>query len=757
MGSTSTHYDLPATGFDATVDDNSLDRRGNALTNKLTRVLSSSYADTEIRDALRLFDARYGHKGGDDDLDLRYEAQREMIEANAQIVNDFSRVAEQLDRVGTLIASLNQTCNNIRKHVVAARQEVAPMLDEVSTLLSQKKETEQKQQLLDSFREHFLVSEEDLAVLTSSAEPVDGRFFELLARMNRINKDCELLLGYENQRMGLELMEQTTRDLNAAYKKLFNWTTKQFRSLDLEDPHISGSVRRSLRALSERPALFQNCLDSFAEARQATVAEAFQRALTDSIGAARAIEFSTHDPFRYLGDMLAWTHSATVSEMEALEGLFVSDAEELSRALQQGKAADPFAMSLDDGNAEQRPFDGRAALNALISRNMALVAHTLTQRISTAIRNLTDPVDIYKAYNVLSFYHDMFQKLIWYPTRAESNSRPRETDETDAENTLLTALTTLQSQAYTQFASAATDTLHSDIDEQPSTDLHPPTALKDSLNAFTAIAYTRGPSLTMPEFSKLYGTLLAPVLEACAALAEKCSEQPNSTESSTLIYKLNYMHQVQQALVTIATGSGPGKTKLELANQPLESAQDEIDSLSSNLIDVLADSFSRSSGLTALDSLIERSPSLNTTSAKKRYRFFLQPAHRTPEDSSNGDRGALLLEVLAQQLDNFLASALMDAQDSLSRLIDKALSADVLRDAVEIFRSRFEKTVGYLSDVDEGVEREQLARRMGGGRERIDGESEEDDSDEERGLEEEMPRIRDVYPRTIEEVRALLS
>lgn len=94
MGSTSTHYDLPATGSDATVDDNGLDRRGNALTNKLTRVLSSSYADTEIRDALRLFDARYGHKGGDDDLDLRYEAQREMIEANAQIVNDFSRVAE---------------------------------------------------------------------------------------------------------------------------------------------------------------------------------------------------------------------------------------------------------------------------------------------------------------------------------------------------------------------------------------------------------------------------------------------------------------------------------------------------------------------------------------------------------------------------------------------------------------------------------------------------------------------------------------
>jgi len=58
-------------------------------------VLSSSYADSEIRDALRLFDARY-HGGTDEDLDLKYEAQKEVIEANARIVEDFSHVARVL-------------------------------------------------------------------------------------------------------------------------------------------------------------------------------------------------------------------------------------------------------------------------------------------------------------------------------------------------------------------------------------------------------------------------------------------------------------------------------------------------------------------------------------------------------------------------------------------------------------------------------------------------------------------------------------
>lgn len=74
--------------------DGSSAKRSTALSNKLTNVLSSSYADTEIRDALRLFDARYGNKELDEEIDLRYETQKEAIETNARIVDDFSKVAQ---------------------------------------------------------------------------------------------------------------------------------------------------------------------------------------------------------------------------------------------------------------------------------------------------------------------------------------------------------------------------------------------------------------------------------------------------------------------------------------------------------------------------------------------------------------------------------------------------------------------------------------------------------------------------------------
>jgi hypothetical protein len=69
-------------------------RRTNALSTKLTSVLSSSYADYEIRDALRLLDARGVHNDEETRRNLKLNAQKEVIDCNAKIVDDFGYVAE---------------------------------------------------------------------------------------------------------------------------------------------------------------------------------------------------------------------------------------------------------------------------------------------------------------------------------------------------------------------------------------------------------------------------------------------------------------------------------------------------------------------------------------------------------------------------------------------------------------------------------------------------------------------------------------
>lgn len=73
--------------------DGAASKRSNALSNKLTSVLSSSYANSETRDALRLLDARGARNVEGFRLSLKSDAQKEVIDANARIVDDFGKVA----------------------------------------------------------------------------------------------------------------------------------------------------------------------------------------------------------------------------------------------------------------------------------------------------------------------------------------------------------------------------------------------------------------------------------------------------------------------------------------------------------------------------------------------------------------------------------------------------------------------------------------------------------------------------------------
>jgi hypothetical protein len=702
-------------------------RRSNALSTKLTSVLSSSFADYEIRDALRLLDERGVHNDEETRRNLKANAQKEVIDCNAKIVDDFGQVAEvglfpriqksteltvskQVKRVGAMIDTLNQTCASIRRHVVAAKQESAPVLEEATTLIARKRETEAQKQLLDAFTAHFLLPTSDLNTLTSSAEPLDDHFFEVLARVKQIHRDCEVLLGYENQRLGLELMEQTTRNLDAGFKKLYNWIQREFKGLDLEDPHISGSIRRALRVLSERPTLFQNCLDFFAEARQNTLSEAFHAALTgsESGGAAKAIEFSTHEPLRYVGDMLAWVHSAAVSEKEALEGLFVSDADEISKGLSAGKTSEPWARISsarrglgvasasseeedDDETNQEHVFDGRKALSDLVSRSLASVCETLRSRIDVSVRNSGDPVLMFKTFNLLDFYRDIFGKLL------------------GPESSLTQVVQSLQSSTLAQFEAAMEDeTAAATADNTPSADLSPPAFLATALSQFAEVARARGPQMTEAELERLFAAMLGGVLTACAEAAVQIADARRGN-----IYRFNYTMALRSTLSLVS-----GQVRTAAVQGLLEKAGLEVRSLHGQLVDLLSTTLLDDSGVGELMQEID--------------------TRRASHDART--RRAWLttnLDEAAQRLDDFLSSALMDAQDSLKNLLDRALAKDIVSEAVERFCLEFDELESML-DV-------------------VDAEHAADEHKNATADEEHIGSLRDLYPRTGAEVRALLS
>ena len=80
--------------FDDKLTVTSTPQRSNALANKLSSVLSASYADSEIKDALRMLDEKKVRNTAEIRRRLRLDVQKEVIERNGDIIKDFGQVAE---------------------------------------------------------------------------------------------------------------------------------------------------------------------------------------------------------------------------------------------------------------------------------------------------------------------------------------------------------------------------------------------------------------------------------------------------------------------------------------------------------------------------------------------------------------------------------------------------------------------------------------------------------------------------------------
>jgi hypothetical protein len=68
--------------------------RSNALSSKVTSVLSASYADLEIKDALNLLDGRGVENNAETRRRLRLDIQKDVIESNGAVIKEFGHVAE---------------------------------------------------------------------------------------------------------------------------------------------------------------------------------------------------------------------------------------------------------------------------------------------------------------------------------------------------------------------------------------------------------------------------------------------------------------------------------------------------------------------------------------------------------------------------------------------------------------------------------------------------------------------------------------
>ncbi|KAK8069217.1 oligomeric Golgi complex subunit 6 [Apiospora phragmitis] len=676
-------------------------RSSNPLTSKFTTVLSTSYADAEFRDALGLLDQRGIGNAAETRRQLRLDVQKEVIESNGEIITEFGRVAEQLRRIGHTIDKLNKNYREMKSHVSAAHSATSTTLEEASSLINQRRDVETKQQLLQAFQEHFVLTEDEVAALTLTSEPVDDRFFRALAKAKKILNDCEVLLGFENQTLGLDVMERTTKNLNQAFQKLYRWIQKEFKTLNLENPQINSSVRRALRVLAERPSLFQNCLDFFAEAREQILSDAFYLALTGTSAAGREdhsvkpIELVAHDLLRYVGDMLAWQHSAAVSEREALEVLFVSEGGDIVKGIEEGRENELWRLMSDDTDGDAPSFDPVKALNELVDRDVAGAARILRQRVEQVIQTNEDTILAYKMANLLNFYRVTFSKLL------------------GAQSVLLESMTNLEAEALRQFRSLMRDhiaTLQGEFQHTPS-DLGPPDFLQDSLKQLTSIMKTYETSLSSSgdreaDFEPILAESFDPFLSGCENMAK------NIQAPSSSVFLINCLTAAKSAL-----------SPFDFTSRRIEQLQTTIDQHAESLRSRQYSYLRTESGLDRLFSALEPLPIAEAAVPKMRSLEELRPE---------------ALTAASQNLDDFLPSALMDAMENLRHLQDSKLARDVTEEAAEKFCVDFEHVEELLILADELAEQKSSPKKQ-------DGEA------------QDAPSFRALFPRTTGEIRVLLS
>lgn len=732
-------------------------RSNNILTAKVNSVLSASYADLEIKDALALLDERDVKNTAETRRRFRLDIQKDVIDTNGAVIKEFGTVAEQLRRIGATLATLNANYTAMKKHVTFANQETAPVLEESKDLLARKEDGEKKSRLLDAFRQHFLMSEDDLATLTSTAEPVNERFFTVLARAKTIQKDCTVLLTDEqHQRVGTEIHERTSQSIDRAFEKLHRWTTREFKSLNLENPSLNTTLRTALKVLAERPSLFQSCLDAFAEAREKTLADLFYSALTGHENGGKAIEEEAHDAMRYVGDMAAWVHSATVSEREALETLFLDEGEELSANIKKGREVEASYSDdeeesdnedLSPGSArrpkqtkevkEESVFDGRKALNQLVDRDINAATRTLRQRIEAVLSSIEEPVLSYKISHLLGFYHITFFKL--FAGGGE-------------DSTLVETILELKEKAFERFkklsideATGLEESLRAEPYEILDKDLSAPEWLHSALRQLGEIFKTFDSSLAIAtankeeqwrEMQDIFEVAYRPYAGLVSWMSGRFSDH-----RMNLIFQLNLKAEIKRCLegseyimnfVRQHAESEHRKMVTGFGVQCYGEMLEDIEELKDNLMNWVARFLGEGSGCMELMDMVSTTEEGGNGEKPPRTISSLEDEKAFSPEA---------LERASQKLDDFLPSALMDVMNELRQLGDESLKRDVVEDAVEKFCTLFEKLEAALEQMSVAEDDEQdptIGERY--------------DSDD------ELAKGRRRYlPRTSGEIRVLLS
>ncbi|RPA95058.1 COG6-domain-containing protein [Choiromyces venosus 120613-1] len=409
--------------------------------------------------------------------------------------------------------------------------------------------------------------------------------------------------------------------------------------------------------------------------------------------------------------MLAWLHSTAVGEQEVLEVLFISQEGEgqnsILGGIEEGLKSEPW---LEDGDGEGNEatrggWDAKKGLMTLVDKDLQTVSKPLKSRIEQVIASHEESTLVFKISNLINFYRLTFERLL------------------GQESSLLETMKATEQSALRQFHSSLQEhvrAVQSELPQAPE-DLTPPPFLYEALNELKQLMISYDTSLIPASereggFSKILEEALDPYLDGCQNLSQDLEEVDKN------IFVINCQ------LAAKATLEQFGFTTDRIAR--LDGVVEKQMKL---LMEFQHNFFVHTSGLhPLLVGLADWDPKV----CPSHFPHSSHPSYRTDKSKTTPltqlpDFSPHALSLVSQTLDEFLPSALMDATSGLKRLSSPKIIGEITQEAA----SRF---VDDFARVEEAV---------------IEALVHEGDGQGDGGIE----FARSVWPRTVDEVRVLLT
>nr|XP_020732829.1 conserved oligomeric Golgi complex subunit 6 isoform X3 [Odocoileus virginianus texanus] len=360
----------------------------NPLSRKLRKILDTRLDnDKEMLEALKALSTFFVENSLRTRRNLRGDIERRSLAINEEFVSIFKEVKEELESIHEDVQAMSSCCQDMTSRLQAAKEQTQDLIVKTTKLQAESQRLEIRAQVADAFLSKFQLTSDEMSLLRGTREgPITEDFFKALGRVKQIHNDVKVLLRTNQQTAGLEIMEQMALLQETSYERLYRWAQSECRTLTQESCDISPVLTQAMEALQDRPVLYKYTLDEFGTARRSTVVRGFIDALTRGGpgGTPRPIEMHSHDPLRYVGDMLAWLHQATASEKEHLEAL-------LKHVTTQG--------------VEEN-------IQEVVGHITEGVCRPLKVRIEQVIVAEPGAVLLYKISNLLKFYHHTISGII---------------------------------------------------------------------------------------------------------------------------------------------------------------------------------------------------------------------------------------------------------------------------------------------------------------------------------------------------------